>query len=153
MKKKFLFLLFFFVITLSVFTEEIVISRNQLSDFFEKTKTMEGYTPDELYRIYHQNELKYENKFYHVVFVVQGRITTIRKSFLDEYIVELECSEDWLCNLAIVYPKKISAAMKEKLMNLSPGEYYRALVVGRKSWLYVDVPVWNAGNGVYRTEP
>lgn len=153
MKGKLLFLLFFFVMTLFGFPEEIVVSRSQLSDLFEQAKTLEGYTPDELYRIYKNNELKYENQFYCKVFVIEGRITTVRRSILDEYIVELKCNENWVSDLAIVYPKKISVAMREKLMNLSPGDYYKALVVGRESWYYVDVPVWNAGNGVYRTEP
>ncbi len=153
MKKKLSFLLFFFAITLSVFAEKIVLTRSQLSEFIEKSKALEGYTPNELYRIYNNNALKYENHFYHTAFVVKGRITTIRRSILDEYIVELECNENFITNLAIVYPEKISEAMKEKLMNLSPGDYYKVLVVGRKSWAYVDVPVWDAGNGVYRTEP
>lgn len=153
MKRKLLFLMFFSLIALSVFAEKIVVSRSQLSDLFEQAKTAEGFTPNELYRIHNNNALKYESQFYHAPFVVKGRIATIRRSVLDEYIVELECNENWISNLAIVYPEKISEAMKEELMNLSPGDYYKVLVVGRKSWAYVDVPVWNAGNGVYRTEP
>ncbi len=153
MKKKILFWIFLTSITMSVFAEKIVVARSKLSEVFEKTKTSEGYTPDELYRIYENNALKYENQFYHKMFVVKGEVTTIRRSIFDEYIVELECNESWITDLAIVYPKNISKAMKEKLINLSPGEHYRALVVGRKDWSYVDVPVWDEGNGVYITEP
>lgn len=152
MKKKFLFLLFLFVTTLSIFAEKIVVSRDRLLEIFEQAKNIEKFTPDELCKIYDNNALKYENLFYHTAFIVKGKITTIRRSVLDEYIVELQCNANWISDLAIVYPEKISTAMKEKPMNLSPGEYYEALVVGRKSWYYVDVPVWDS-NGVYRTEP
>ncbi len=52
MKKKliFLFILNFFV--LSVFADDIVISRTQLADFLEQTKNYSGYTPDDLCRYY-----------------------------------------------------------------------------------------------------
>lgn len=67
MKKKifFLFILSFFV--LSVFADDIVISRTQLADFLEQTKNYSGYTPDDLYRYYEQNALKFENDFKHTI--------------------------------------------------------------------------------------
>lgn len=152
MKKKifFLFILSFFV--LSVFADDIVISRTQLADFLEQTKNYSGYTPDDLYRDYEQNALKFENDFKHTAFKIHGYVARIRRGFFDEYIVELKCNESLVSDLAVVYPSRISEAMKKELMNLNIGDYFEALVVGRSSWYYVDVPVWNS-NGTYRTEP
>ena len=85
--------------------------------------------------------------------VIYGYINQVRKSILDEYIVELSVNVDWaVFNISVVYPKKISPAMKEELMYLKRGDYFQALVFTRSTYAYVDVPVWNS-NGTYRTEP
>ena len=68
------------------------------------------------------------------------------------FLLVLKCNESLVSDLAVVYPSRISEAMKKELMNLNIGDYFEALVVGRSSWYYVDVPVWNS-NGTYRTEP
>lgn len=152
MKKKIFFFLFLSLFILSAFAEDIVISRSQLADFKEQMKTAYGYTPDELYRFYNQNAVKFENDFKYKAFKIKGYVSRIRRGFFDEYIVELKCNENWVSDLAVVYPSRISEAMKNDLMNLNIGEYFEALVVGRAAWFYVDVPVWNS-NGTYRTEP
>ena len=152
MKRKLVTIFIVFLGIFTVFAEDIVISRSQLASFLEQSKNMTGYTPDDLCKYYDQNSLKYENDFKHTAFKVRGYVARIRRGFFDEYIVELKCNESWVSDLSVVYPKKISEAMKKELMNLNIGDYFEALVVGRESWYYVDVPVWNS-NGVYRTEP
>lgn len=144
--------MFLCVFIVSSFAVDIVISRSQLADFKEQIKTAYGYTPSELYRLYNQNAIKFENDFKYKAFKIKGYIARIRRGFLDEYIVELKCSESWVSDLAVVYPSRISEAMKKELMNMNIGDYFEALVVGRDNWFYVDVPVWNS-NGTYRTEP
>ena len=68
MKKKIFFFLFLSLFILSVFADDIVISRSQLADFKEQMKTAYGYTPDELYRFYNQNAVKFENDFKYKAF-------------------------------------------------------------------------------------
>lgn len=140
------------LIASSAIAEDIVIDRTQLAGFLESAKSGAGYTPDYLCKYYNQNAVKFESDFKHVAFKIRGYITRIRRGFFDEYIVELKCDESWISDLAVVYPKKISEVKKKELANLNVGSYFEALVVGRSSWYYVDVPVWNQ-NGVYRTEP
>lgn len=103
-----------------------------------------------------RNEILFEEKirtiFANRILKISGRVHQVRKSFLDEYIVELETNETWAWNIGVVYPNKISQAMKNELMQLRQGDYFEALATTRNTYLYVDVPVWNQ-NGVYRTEP
>ena len=151
MKKRFmLFVLSFYVLT--AFAGDTVISRSQLADFLEQSKNITGYTPDDLYRYYEQNALKYEHEFNRVAFKIHQYVARVRRGLFNEYIVELRCNESWVSDLSVVYPSRISEAMKQDLMNLNVGDYFEALVVGRSDWYYVDVPVWNS-NGTYRTQP
>ena len=105
---------------------------------------------------YGDNKLLLEKKLDEAknqLIVIYGYINQVRKSILDEYIVELSVNVDWaVFNISVVYPKKISPAMKEELMYLKRGDYFQALVFTRSTYAYVDVPVWNS-NGTYRTEP
>ena len=120
------------------------VSAEDLYDFY-----------DEIYKQYGDNSLMKEQKqkeTQNTLIVIYGYVNLVRRSILDEYIVELKCNESWVSDLAVVYPSRISEAMKKELMNLNIGDYFEALVVGRSSWYYVDVPVWNS-NGTYRTEP
>ena len=136
------------------YANDIVISRSQLTEFWKviKSDNYNPWTPDDLCKLYEENSVRYDNKFKHVAFGIRGQVARIRRGFFDEYIVELKCNESWVSDLAVVYPSKISEAMKNELMNLNIGDYFEALVVGRSSWYYVYIPFWNS-NGTYRTEP
>ncbi len=135
---------------------------NDLKTLHESKSTIHSYSANGLYREYDRlrescgnNELLFEQKketaFAHAVIVLSGYVSQVRKSFFNEYIVELETTES-LADIGVVYPEKISAAMLSDLMNLKRGDYFEAIVITRSTYLYVDVPVWNQ-NGVYRTEP
>ena len=136
------------------YANDIVISRSQLTEFWKVTKS-DNYNPwisDDLCKLYEENSVRYENKFKLVAFGIRGQVARIHRGFFDEFIVELKCNESLVSELAVVYPSKISEAMKNELMKLNIGDYFEALVVGRSSWYYVDIPFWNS-NGTYRTEP
>ena len=136
------------------YANDIVISRSQLTEFWKVIKS-DNYNPwisDDLCKLYEENSVRYENKFKLVAFGIRGQVARIHRGFFDEFIVELKCNESWVSDLAVVYPSKISEAMKNELMKLNIGDYFEALVVGRSSWYYVDIPFWNS-NGTYRTEP
>ena len=136
------------------YANDIVISRSQLTEFWKVIKS-DNYNPwisDDLCKLYEENSVRYENKFKLVAFGIRGQVARIHRGFFDEFIVELKCNESLVSELAVVYPSKISEAMKNELMNLNIGDYFEALVVGRSSWYYVDIPFWNS-NGTYRTEP
>lgn len=139
-----------------------IFSYNDLKTLHESKSTIHSYSANGLYRAYDRlrescgnNELLFEQKketaFAHAVIVLSGYVSQVRKSFFNEYIVELETTES-LADIGVVYPEKISAAMLSDLMNLKRGDYFEAIVITRSTYLYVDVPVWNQ-NGVYRTEP
>ena len=136
------------------YANDIVISRSQLTEFWKVIKS-DNYNPwisDDLCKLYEENSVRYENKFKLVAFGIRGQVARIHRGFFDEFIVELKCNESLVSELAVVYPSKISEAMKNELMKLNIGDYFEALVVGRSSWYYVDIPFWNS-NGTYRTEP
>ena len=136
------------------YANDIVISRSQLIEFWKVIKS-DNYNPwisDDLCKLYEENSVRYENKFKLVAFGIRGQVARIHRGFFDEFIVELKCNESLVSELAVVYPSKISEAMKNELMKLNIGDYFEALVVGRSSWYYVDIPFWNS-NGTYRTEP
>lgn len=123
-----------------------------------------GYTSaDDLYKDYSNlrkscgdNEILFEEKtktdFANKLIKISGRVSKVRKSILDEYIVELETNELWAWNVGVVYPQKISQTMKNELMQLCSGDYFECLAITRNTYMYVDVPVWNQ-NGIYRTTP
>lgn len=96
-------------------------------------------------------EQKEETEFNNTVIRITGRVSKVRKSILDEYIVELTTSGS-IINVGVVYPKRISQKMKNELMSYKQGDYFEAIAITRKTYCYCDIPVWNQ-NGVYRTEP
>lgn len=55
-------------------------------------------------------------------------------------------------NVSVVFPKRISSAMINELMQIKKGDYFESIAFTRTTSAYVDVPVWNS-NGTYRTEP
>lgn len=138
-----------------------IFSYNALKSLHEQKDNIAKYTANELSSWYDRirdacgnNELLFEQKketeFANHGIVISGYVYQVRKSILDEYIVELNTSDFF--NVGVVYPKKIPQVMVGKLMNLKRGDYFEAIVCTRSTYLYVDVPVWNQ-NGVYRTEP
>lgn len=138
-----------------------VLSYNDLKTLHELSI---NYTSaDDLYKEYSNlkkscgdNEILFEEKtktdFANKLIKITGRVSKVRKSILDEYIVELETNELWAWNIGVVYPQGISQAMKNELMQLYSGDYFESLAITRSTYMYVDVPVWNQ-NGVYRTTP
>ena len=104
-------------------------------DFFKEIKAKEGtlgrYTPNELYRSYKENEIRYEQAVNNKVFKIYGTVSRIRRGFTDEYIVELDCSES-LFDWCVVYPKNISQAKINDLVNLYKGQRFEAIVCGAK---------------------
>lgn len=121
------------------------------------------YSANELYRAYDKlrescgnNELLFDQKrkteFANQIIKISGYVKQVRKSILDEYIVELENTDTWAWDIGVVYPKRISSAMVNELMTLKQGDYFEAIVITRDTYMYVDIPVWNS-NGIYRTEP
>ena len=100
------------------------------------------------------NELLYDKKREDQVnslINIYGNVAKVRRSILDEYIVELN-TRGALFDVCVVFPKNISPAMAEELMNLRQGDSFSAIAFTRSFYTYVDVCVWN-NNGVYRTEP
>lgn len=85
--------------------------------------------------------------------VIYGYVNLVRRSILDEYIVELQVQRDWsIMNVSVVFPKRISSAMINELMQIKKGDYFESIAFTRTTSAYVDVPVWNS-SGTYRTEP
>ena len=121
------------------------VSAEQLYDFY-----------DGIYQKYGDNSLMKEQKqkeAENTLIVIHGYVNLVRKSNLDEYIVELQVQRDWsILNVSVVFPKRISPAMINELTQIKKGDYFESLAFTRTSYAYVDVPVWNS-NGVYRTEP
>ena len=97
-------------------------------------------------------EQKEKTEFSNCLIKIYGKVKQVRKSILDEYIVELYTADSIFYDIGVVYPERISQAMINKLITLKEGDYFEATVVTRRNDRYVDVPVWNF-NGVYRTEP
>lgn len=139
-----------------------IFSYNDFKIIYENPST-KNFSANELYKWYDNlrkscgnNELLFDEKlktdFANSVIKISGRVKQVRKSILDEYIVELETTESWAWDINVVYPENISQSMKSELMKLRQGDYFEALAITRNSYMYVDVPVWNQ-NGVYRTEP
>lgn len=138
-----------------------IFSYNNLKYIHEQKNNMPEYSANGLIQWYNRlndscgnNELLFEQKketeFANNAIVITGYVYQVRKSFFDEYIVELDTSDSFY--VGVVYPKKISQAMISELMNLKQGDYFKAIVCTRSTCRYVDVPVWDQ-NGVYRTEP
>lgn len=138
-----------------------IFSYNTLKRIHEQKNNMPEYSANGLIQWYNRvkdscgnNELLFEQKketeFANKGIVITGYVYQVRKSFFDEYIVELDTSDSFY--VGVVYPKKISQAMVSELMNLKQGDYFKAIVCTRSTCRYVDVPVWDQ-NGVYRTEP
>ena len=168
MKKKFFLILFLSFIIFASYTQSFrldgnahVFSYNDLKQILSTEPA--SFSANEFYRSYDNlrnscgnNDLLFEEKckteFANRLIKISGRVKQIRKSILGEYIVELGTTETWAWNIGVVYPEKISQAMKSELMKLREGDYFEAIVITRSTYLYVDVPVWNS-NGTYRTEP
>ena len=121
------------------------VSAEQLYDFY-----------DAIYKQYGDNSLMKEQKqkeAQNSLIVIHGYVNLVRKSILDEYIVELQVQREWsIMNVSVVFPKRISPAMINELMQLKKGDYFESIAFTRTTSAYVDVPVWNS-NGTYRTEP
>lgn len=121
------------------------ISAEQLYDFY-----------DRIYQQYGDNSLMKEQKqkeAQNSLIVIYGYVNLVRRSILDEYIVELQVQRDWsIMNVSVVFPKRISSAMINELMQIKKGDYFESIAFTRTTSAYVDVPVWNS-NGTYRTEP
>lgn len=171
MKKKYLgIFIIFYIFTLYAFAETCtstldgnahILSYSDLKRALSTNLTI--YTANELYRAYESlriscgnNELlfdeKRETEFANKLIKLTGYVKEVRRSILNEYIVELGTTETFSWNIGVVYPKRISQAMKSELMKLREGDYFEAVVITRNTYMYVDVPVWNS-NGIYRTEP
>ena len=138
-----------------------IFSYNDLKSILAKDHA--HYTANELYRSYQSLrescgsnslllEQKEKNEFANQAIRISGTVARVRRSFFDEYIVELNTSDAWGYDVGVVYPKKISAAMVRELIALQEGQHFECVVITRKNSMFVDVPVWNQ-NGVYRTEP
>lgn len=160
----------FYIFTLYSFAETFsmtldgnahILSYNDLKRFLSMNLTT--YTANGLYRSYESlgnscgnNKLlfdeKCETEFANNLIKLTGYVKEVRRSILDEYIVELGTTETFSWDIGVVYPKRISQAMKSELMKLREGDYFEAAVITRNTYMYVDVPVWNS-NGIYRTEP
>lgn len=121
------------------------ISAEQLYDFY-----------DRIYQQYGDNSLMKEQKqkeAQNSLIVIYGYVNLVRRSILDEYIVELQVQRDWsIMNVSVVFSKRISSAMINELMQIKKGDYFESIAFTRTTSTYVDVPVWNS-NGTYRTEP
>lgn len=121
------------------------ISAEQLYDFY-----------DRIYQQYGDNSLMKEQKqkeAQNSLIVIYGYVNLVRRSILDEYIVELQVQRDWsIMNVSVVFPKRISSAMINELMQIKKGDYFESIAFTRTTSAYVDVPVWNS-SGTYRTEP
>lgn len=172
MKGKLLLLTFIVYGCLSCYAQQLVFtlygnahifSYNDLKKIYESKSSLGKYSANALYLDYDNlrnacgnNELlfdqKRETEFANRIIVISGYVKRVRKSFLDEYIVELGTTETWAFDIGVVYPKRISNAMINELLTLKAGDYFEAFAVTRNIYMYVDVPVWNS-NGTYRTEP
>lgn len=108
-----------------------------------------------LYSEFSDNDLLLQEKLTaceNNVFFVYGYVNCVRRSILDEYIVELKINhEGILFHLSVVFPEKISSDQIKKLTRLKKGDYFESIAISRRSGVYVDVPVWN-NNGIYETE-
>ena len=121
------------------------VSAEDLYDFY-----------DEIYKQYGDNSLMKEQKqkeTQNTLIVIYGYVNLVRRSILDEYIVELQVQRDWaIMNVSVVFPKRISKAMINELTTIKKGDYFESIAMTRTTSAYVDVPVWNS-SGIYRTEP
>lgn len=169
-KRKLGLFILFFVTILSAFAESFSITLDGNAHIFlyndlKKILSMNctTYSANELYRSYENlrnscgnNKLlleqKEKNEFANQLIRITGTVKQVRKSILDEYIVELYTSDSIFYDIGVVYPKRISSAMINELMTYKQGDYFQATVLTRRNDMYVDVPVWNS-NGTYRTEP
>lgn len=174
MKKKLLTVILFSFITAILFSQSItfqldgnahVLSYNNLSELHQMKESgkLKRFSTERLhdfyYKIYKENNdnaLMKEQKqkeAQNSVIVIYGFVNLVRKSILDEYIVELQGQGQWSSmSVSVVFPKRISPAMLNELMQLKKGDYFESIAFTRTSSAYVDVPVWNS-NGIYRTEP
>lgn len=174
MKKKLFTIIFLAFITSTIFSQSMtfqldanahVFSYNNLAKLHQMKKDgqIERISAEQLYdfydRIYQQygdNSLMKEQKqkeAQNSLIVIYGYVNLVRRSILDEYIVELQVQRDWsIMNVSVVFPKRISSAMINELMQIKKGDYFESIAFTRTTSAYVDVPVWNS-NGTYRTEP
>ena len=87
------------------------VSAEDLYDFY-----------DEIYKQYGDNSLMKEQKqkeAQNTLIVIYGYVNLVRRSILDEYIVELQVQRDWdIMNVSVVFPKRISQAMINELMTI-----------------------------------
>lgn len=174
MKRKVVLLVVFTFIVTSVFSQSMsfqldgnahIFSYNDLTKIHQMKKNgeIQRISAEQLYdfyaSIYQQygdNSLMKEQKqkeAQNSLIVIYGYVNLVRKSILDEYIVELQVQRDWsIMNVSVVFPKRISSAMINELTTIKKGDYFESLAMTRTTSAYVDVPVWNS-NGTYRTEP
>lgn len=119
------------------------------------------YTADSLYKEYDdlrkacgKNDLlfdqKREGEFAGRPVRLSGYVKKVKKTFFDEYIIELSTSKLLSWNISVVYPKRMADDEIKKITSYKEGDFFEALVFTRSTYLYVDVPVWNQ-NGVYKT--
>lgn len=172
MKRRFFLLTFIIYGCLSCYAQQFaytldgnahILPYNDLKEIYESKSSIKKYSANALYLDYNNlrnscgnNELlfdqKRETEFANRIIIISGYVKQVRKSFLDEYIVELDTTETWAFDIGVVYPKRISNAMLNELLTLKAGDYFETIAVTRNTYMYVDVPVWNS-NGTYRTEP
>ena len=109
------------------------ISAEQLYDFY-----------DSIYKQYGDNSLMKEQKqkeAQNSLIIIYGYVNLVRKSILDEYIVELQVQRDWsILNVSIVFPKRISSAMINELMQIKKGDYFESIAFTRTTSAYYNKP-------------
>lgn len=130
-----------------------ILTRSDLKKMLALKDALRHHSPDDLHKAYFQNSLRYEKDYGNHVITITGKVSRVRTSILGEYIVELKCSENWLSDFCVVYPKQITDLMKKELADLVEDDYFEAVVICRTEYGYADIPVWEDQNGFYRTEP
>jgi hypothetical protein len=115
-----------------------------------KSSKLERFPAPDLYTYYQQNAIQFESNIKNKVFIITGYVSRIRKGFFDEYIVELKVPKSF-SDISVVYPSTISQAKIKDLAEISIGDYFEAVVVGRSGYMYVDVLYYKL-NGATRTE-
>lgn len=137
----------------AMIAEDAIVSIDNFKQVYAQC-LMNGmvYSPDDLYEVYERNAIQYEKNFAGRAFMVGGYVTKIRRGIMNEYIGELKLTGNPFYDLNVVYPSGISQAKINDLANLNIGDYFKAIVVGRNTDMYVDVLCYRL-NGAIRTEP